>query len=187
MSDKKTKLLIIDDDEPVRSMYAEVFKKEGFEVEEAIDGLDGLEKASVNAPDIIFTGIIMPRMDGFQLKEALSKNVATANVPVVMSSHMGRKDDQDRAKEAGIKDFIVLDMVPPRQAVERVRAVLGGGEYKIKINPIELDATKLATDLHFNSDFKCKYCGADLLLTLKIDDLERREFGAVFICPNCGK
>lgn len=187
MEDKKIKILLVDDDEPVVSMYEEVFKEEGFEIEKAWDGLEGLDKASKNPPNVIFTGIVMPRMDGFQLIEALSKNVATANIPVVISSHMGRKEDQIRAKEMGVRDFIVRGMVTPREAAERIRAVLGSTVYNLKIVPGEADASKMAKDLHFSETFKCDHCGADLVFSVSPTNFESREFSGRLLCSNCGK
>jgi DNA-binding response OmpR family regulator len=180
-------ILIVDDDTAVLNMYSEVFRAEGFEVVEAFDGLDGLEKAVNNPPDIVFTGIVMPRMDGFQLKDALSKNASTANIPVIMSSHMGRTEDQKKAKEIGAADFIVLNMVSPRETVERVRAILGAGKYLVKIMPDELGAQDLAKDLHLPANFKCDYCYTELVLSLRITDTEKQEFQARLYCPNCGK
>jgi two-component system chemotaxis response regulator CheY len=185
--DKKIKILIIDDDESVRSIYAEIFSKEGFEVEEAIDGLEGLDKVTKNIPDLVFTGIVMPRMDGFGLIEALSKNVATSKIPVVISSHLGRTEDHEKAKTMGVKDFIVRNMVTPKEAVERVRKVLGSGDYKLRINTNELDATQLAKDLHFGEGYKCEYCGTDLILNLSVSDIENHEFRGKISCPNCGR
>jgi PleD family two-component response regulator len=185
--ESKNKILIVDDDAAVRNMYSEVFRSEGFEVEEAFDGLDGLEKAVKNPPDIIFTGIIMPRLDGFQLKDALSKNVPTASVPVVMSSHMGRLEDQKLAKEMGAADFIVLNMVSPRETVERTKAILGAGKYLVKINSGEMEAQNLARDLHLPLDFKCSYCQTDLVLLLRVSDTERQEFQARLFCPKCNE
>ena len=184
--EKQNKILIVDDDAAVRNMYGEVFSAEGFLVEEAFDGLDGLEKAVKNPPDIIFTGIIMPRLDGFQLKDALSKNIPTAAVPVVMSSHMGRLEDQKLAKEMGMADFIVLNMVSPRETVERVRSVLGSGKYLVKIKPDEAEAQKLVRDLHLPADFRCPYCQTDLELSLRIIDTQNKEFQAWIFCPKCG-
>jgi two-component system chemotaxis response regulator CheY len=184
---KKIKILIVDDDEPIRSMYADIFKKEGFEVEEAKDGLEGLDVVTKNIPDIVFTGIVMPRMDGFGFIEALKKNVATANIPVVISSHLGRSEDSAKAKELGVKDFIVRHMVTPNEAVERVRKILGSGDYKLKINVNELDAGQLAKDLHFSESYKCGYCGADLVLNLSVSDISNHEFRGKINCPNCGR
>ena len=183
----KPKILIVDDDDAVRNIYTEIFKKEGFEVEEAVDGLEGLDKATKNSPDVVFTGIVMPRMDGFGFIEALSKNVATAKIPVVISSHLGRTEDHEKAKTMGVKDFIVRNMVTPKEAVERVRKVLGSGDYKIKINSNDLDAKQLARDLHFREDYKCGYCDADLIFNISVSDIENHEFRGKINCPNCGR
>jgi CheY-like chemotaxis protein len=187
MEDKKPKILLVDDDENIRVMYAELFIKEGFEVEEAVDGLEGLEKATKNIPDIIFTGIIMPRMDGFVFIESLKKNVATASIPVFMSSHMGRKEDQDKAREVGVKEFFVVGMVPPKQVVERMGAIFkGGGRYFLKFDTKSLDAGKLSSDINFrDKNYVCSKCGADLVISLEILDLPKQEFKAKFACPVC--
>jgi CheY-like chemotaxis protein/predicted RNA-binding Zn-ribbon protein involved in translation (DUF1610 family) len=187
MAEDKIKILIIDDDEPTRSLYAEVFRKNGFEVMEAVDGVDGLDQATKNIPNVIFTGIIMPRMDGFALMEALKKNMSTSNIPVVISSHMGREDDQKRARELGAKDFITRDMNTPNEVVEKIRAVLNLAEYKIRFYASEPDADKLAKDMHFNEKFLCASCGGEMVLSLKLKDVASREFSAKFVCPKCGK
>jgi two-component system chemotaxis response regulator CheY len=186
MDGKKIKILIVDDDNEIRSMYAEVFKREGFVVEEAMDGVDGLDKATKNVPNIIFTGIIMPVMDGFGLKDALAKNVNTANIPVVMLSHMGREEDRVKALSLGIKEFIVQGMISPRQVVEKVRNMFSGhGEYQLKFNTIDLDAHRLASDLHLNPGFSCEKCSEKMILSLHAANADNREFSARFICPNC--
>lgn len=140
-----------------------------------------------NPPDVIFTGIVMPRMDGFMLIEALAKNVATSNIPVVISSHLGREEDKERAMTLGVKEFIVRNVVTPKEAVERVRRVLGTGEYKVKLNINELDARKLMRDLHLQESFQCSHCGADLVLIINMTDVSTHEFAAKIVCPNCGR
>ncbi len=187
MEEGKTKILIVDDDEDTRTMYAEVFRKERFEVEEAVDGADGFEKAVANAPHIVFTGIVMPGMDGFALMEALRNREVTRNVPVVISSHMGRQEDQEKAERLGAGDFIARDLNTPNQVVERIRAVLNLESYKLTFNPESLDARKLAREMHFNEKFKCEQCEGNLILTLRLSDVNKREFTAKFMCPNCGR
>ena len=184
---KAIKILIVDDDELVRGMYANVFKQNGFEVTEAIDGVDGLDKATKNVPEVIFTGIIMPRMDGFALTEALKKNVATSNIPVVISSHMGREEDRKRATELGVADFIMRDMCTPNEAVERVKTTLNLVEYKIKFCFNELDMAQLIKDMHFNEKMQCNSCNGDAILSLRLRDTKSHEFSAKFICSKCGK
>lgn len=188
MNKNKIKILIVDDDETTRTMYAEVFRKHDFEVEEAADGVEGLDRATKNVPDVIFTGIIMPRMDGFALIDALKKNVVTSNVPVVISSHMGREEDKNRAREMGVKDFITRDFVTPNQAVERIMAIFKADEeYRLKFSPSELDAAKLAKDMNFRENFQCANCGGQLALAVKLRDAETKEYSAKFICPRCNQ
>ncbi|PIP26842.1 MAG: hypothetical protein CO140_02000 [Candidatus Moranbacteria bacterium CG_4_9_14_3_um_filter_40_7] len=179
------KILLVDDDEEIRSMYAEIFKKEGFEVSEAVDGVDGLNKATKNIPEVIFTGIVMPTMDGFQLMEALKKSVATSSIPVVISSHLGREEDRKKAQELGAKEFLVRGFYTPNEVVEKIRAIFESKEYKLKFSATELDAKKIIQDAHFNENFKCSNCGAELILLIKPVNFQNSEFTTKFVCPKC--
>lgn len=186
MNGKKIKILIVDDDHATREMYAEIFRNSDFKVMEANDGLSGLDIAGREMPDVIFTGIVMPRMDGFSMMEELRKNVSTADIPVVISSHLGRETDRQRANTLGARDFIVRDTTPPREVMERIRAIFLGGEYKLDFNAYNLDAQKLARDLGLNQDFQCLECGQKMVLRLKMTDAKTRKYEAVFVCPHCG-
>jgi len=183
----RTKILIVDDDIGVRNLYAEVFEEKGFEVIEAIDGVDGLDKATKKTPDVIFTGIIMPRMDGFGLVEALKKNVATSSIPIIMSSHLGREQDRQRAKSLGVKDFIVLGYYTPREVVEKFKLLFSAREYELKIISNELGAKKLASDLKIKEGLRCEKCNGELILSLRVADEKEKTFSAKFVCLQCGK
>lgn len=189
MEEKKLKILLVDDDAVLREMYAEIFQSANFEVLEANDGLAGLDKASTNLPDVIFTGIIMPRMDGFDMMEALKKTVMTANIPVVISSHMGRGTDMERAMELGAKDFIIRDATRPVEVVKRIKALFdeAGAEYRLRFDTFELDANRIAKELNFQPGFLCLDCNERLVLNLKTKNAKERIFETKFVCPNCGK
>lgn len=177
------KILLVDDDEDTRSLYAEVFRNAGFEVREAKDGLEGLDLASKDRPDVIFTGIIMPRMDGFALTEALRANVTTSSIPVAFSSHLGRQEDQQRAREMGVSDFIVRDMVTPNEVVIRIRSLISRTEYLIALDIRALDAQKLAADFRLNPNFSCSENGGrQFALHLKTKNASTREFEAELVC-----
>lgn len=184
----KKKILIIDDNIELREMYAEIFQNADFEVSQAGDGVEGLDKATKELPDVIFSGIIMPRMDGFAMIESLQKTVMTSNIPIVISSHMGREEDKIRATKLGVKDFIVQGTVRPIEVLERISSLFAevGSEYHLEFNPVELDAQKLAKDLSLQASFKCLNCGEKLLLSMKLMDPKNQKFEAKFICPKCG-
>jgi two-component system chemotaxis response regulator CheY len=185
MENKKRKILLVDDDVPTREMYVNVFKDAGFEVIEAEDGLEGLDKAIEETPDVIFTGIVMPKMDGFQMIEALKKNVATASIPVLISSHMGKEEDRQRANILGARFFIVKGFSSPREVLGDVNSIfLGGNEYRVEIDEYSLDAPKLSHDFGINN-LKCPECNNKLVIKLLVGK-NKEEIKANLICSSCG-
>ena len=180
---EKFDIIVIDDNDELRELYAEVFRNDGFDVREAKDGLEGLEMVTQKAPDVIFTGIIMPRMDGFVLVEMLRKNVSTKSIPVVFFSHLGREEDQKRAAELEVKKFIVSGMMSVNDVVLTVRSLLAVTEYFVTIDPRSLDAQKFAEDMSLNDDFLCDENGGQkLALKLSVKDLDAKTFEAKLVC-----
>ncbi len=181
--DRVFKILLVDDDDDTRSLYAEVFHAAGFEVREAKDGLEGLEMITAERPDVVFSGIIMPRMDGFALAEALQSNVATSSIPIAFSSHLGRQEDLKRAKEIGVNEFIVRDIVTPNEVVVRIQSLLSHSEYTIAFDTRALDAQKLAADFRLNPNFLCSENGGQqFALRLRIKNASTRTFEAELVC-----
>lgn len=186
MEQKKIKILIVDDDELVREIYVNIFQKNNFEVTEAKDGLEGLEKVTENVPDIVFTGIIMPRMDGFDLMEALKKDAKTSQIPVAISSHLGREEDKKKAMELGAKDFFIRNYDTPNEILARIKAIFEKNTYHLRIKTEQLDASKLAKDLFGSDNFKCGKCGEEKIIKIEMTNMKEEEFKGKFACPKCG-
>lgn len=187
MKEKNYKILIVDDDDETRETYTEKFKEAGFTVFTAKDGLEGFDAVSKNIPDLIFTGIIMPRMSGFDLIEALKKNVRTAHIPVVISSHLGRQEDLKRARELGAFDFILKGEVPLTQVVDRVERVLGKRFiYQVGAEKDKYDIHALAQILGANTEFTCPDDGSDLVLNIEYFP-NKKSFSINAVCPVCGE
>lgn len=185
MDNMKKTILIIDDDEEARRFYREVFSAKGFTALVGKDGLEGLDIAIRERPDIIFTGIVMPRMDGFELIRNLKSNVVTNNIPVVMFSHLGREEDKRKAHDLGVRDFIVRSLVTPNEVIERVMAILGSKNvYYLDFDPASRDAAKLSRDLGFAPYFECKNGKRMILKIVPFGNEEGiKSFKAYFICP----
>lgn len=185
---EKRKILLVDDDKDLVDLYSEVLENANFEVLQASDGVEGLDKATKELPDLIFTGIVMPRMDGFSMIELLQKTVMTANIPIVISSHMGREEDRLRANTLGVKDFIVRGTTTPIEVINRINNIFAktSDEYVIEINPLAFDAQQLLKDLGLQDGLKCPKCQEKLELKMKLINASERKFEARIVCPKCG-
>lgn len=180
MSDER-RILVVDDDDETRGAYVDYLKEAGFSVIEAVNGLDGLNKINESRPDLVLTGIIMPQLDGFGLVEALKKNISTATIPVVFLSHLGRQEDESRAKELGVNDFIVRDVTPLPEVVSRIRAFFGSTEYLVAIDPTLYDGLKFARDMALPDNYLCE-TGERYVLRIRLTDTTRKHLSAEIIC-----
>src|SRR3989338_7297454 len=95
----KSKIILVDDSDQKRATYSDKFKSEGFEVFEAVDGKKGLELIKEKKPDLIFTGIDMPEMDGFTMIRELKKN---PNHDQLALEPRERSANRKRARRPGI-------------------------------------------------------------------------------------
>jgi two-component system alkaline phosphatase synthesis response regulator PhoP len=83
MNDKK-KVLVVDDEPDFVAVVQSNLEKEGFEVDVAYNGVEGLEKVKTFQPDCIVLDVMMPEMDGFEVCKELKKDEATSDIPIVM-------------------------------------------------------------------------------------------------------
>lgn len=133
----KARILCVDDDRPTVTIISSVLKKDGYEVQVAYDGHDGLKKAKEMKPDLIILDIMMPDMDGYQVCKHLKNDMETENIGVLMLTAKGGVDEkvkeqwqlatrvQDRNKgfEVGALEFITKP-VKAGELLQRVKAVL---------------------------------------------------------------
>lgn len=124
MTDKKTKVLIIEDEEMLVNMYISKFEKEGYEIEKALNGREGLEKVKSYNPEIILLDVIMPEMDGFMVLKQLKSETSTKNIPVIMLTNLGQEEDIEKGEKLGVKDYLVKANLTPSQVVDKVKEVL---------------------------------------------------------------
>lgn len=100
------KILIVDDSVENRQLLFRTLEKAGYEILEAADGKEGLTQAVKNLPDLILLDIVMPELDGYQVCEALKKDLRTAGIPVIFLSAETETKDKIRGLESGGVDYI---------------------------------------------------------------------------------
>jgi DNA-binding response OmpR family regulator len=100
------KVLIIEDEELVREGIIELLDSEGFDIIEAADGTTGLSKAQQYIPDLIICDVMMPGLNGFQVLEALQKDVSTSTIPFIFLTAKSERADVRFGMDLGADDFI---------------------------------------------------------------------------------
>ena len=113
-------ILIIEDDPYVRRFYDRLFHLNGYDVELAEGGREGLEKAKEMKPSLILLDIMMPNMDGFQVLEKLKSDPETKDISVVMLTNLGSSESTKKAVQLGASGFIIKSDTPPEELLRMV-------------------------------------------------------------------
>ena len=107
-----TRVLVVDDDAPIRLLCRVNLEAEGMEVIEAADGTDGLEKARSASPDVVLLDVMLPKLDGWRVAEALLEDPSTGEIPIVFLTARAELRDQARGRELGGIDYITKPFNP---------------------------------------------------------------------------
>ena len=116
------KILIVEDDQFIREMYAMILTKEGFEVVEAPDGSAGLANAKEGGYATILLDLMMPQMDGLSFLKEMKKNPPKEeNGPIIIMSNLAYSEAKDEGINLGASDFFVKADLDPKELVEIVK------------------------------------------------------------------
>lgn len=118
------RVLIVEDDQFLRDLMERKLKKEGFSVDTAIEGETGLQKIVATKPDLVLLDIILPGVDGFSILEKIKGNPAVANIPVILLTNLGQRDDVEKGLKLGAAGYLVKAHFTPGDIVEKVKSVL---------------------------------------------------------------
>ncbi len=111
-SQQKKKVLIVDDGITMRMYYRDVLEKAGFIIEEAANGVEGLEKMLAGRFDLAIVDINMPKMNGYEFVRQLRKDPASQSIPVMTVSTEDQERDKVKAYEAGANFYMVKPIRP---------------------------------------------------------------------------
>jgi DNA-binding response OmpR family regulator len=122
-----TRVLVVDDEAPIRLLCRVNLEAEGMQVLEAADGFAGVEAARAERPDVILLDVMMPGMDGWQVAERLVEDDTTNQIPLIFLTARAELRDRARGLELGGVDYITKPFNPVElasvveQLLERVR------------------------------------------------------------------
>ena len=117
---ERRRILVVDDEERMVRFIRMNLEHDGFQVSEAFNGKQAIQKMRDVTPDLILLDVMMPDLDGFEVLETIRE---ISNVPVIMLTAKGEEDDRVRGLEHGADDYIIKPF-STRELVSRVKAVL---------------------------------------------------------------
>jgi len=123
--DTKKRILVVDDERGLAKIIRLNLEQDGFEVVEANNGAQAMEKLRTTLPDLILLDVMMPDMDGFTVLRMVRE---IGNTPVIMLTAKGQEEDKIKGLELGADDYVTKPF-SPRELTSRIRAVLRRGNF----------------------------------------------------------
>lgn len=128
-------ILIVDDEPHIRRILSFLLDQRGYVTSQAVDGVEALEVARRERPDLILLDLMMPRMDGFEVCEALRGDFATAQIPVIMLTAKGEVTDKVRGLQGGANDYLTKPY-DNKELIARVQNMLEWSRVQRQANPL---------------------------------------------------
>ena len=120
----KIKILLVEDDPFLLSMYATKFEMENFVVATADDGAKGLHLAKSEEPDIILLDILLPKMNGFEVLEKLKADKDLGKIPVILLTNLNQRDEIEKGLAMGADDYLIKAHFIPSEVVDKIKKTI---------------------------------------------------------------
>jgi two-component system sensor histidine kinase and response regulator WspE len=124
----RKRILVVDDSLTVRELERKLLDRHGYEVEVAVDGMDGWNAVRAGHFDLVVTDIDMPRMDGIELVHLIRKDPNLRSCPVMIVSYKDREEDRQRGLDAGADYYLTKSSFHDETLVQGVADLIGGAE-----------------------------------------------------------
>ena len=119
------KILLVEDDDALASVYQMRLEAEGFAIRRSPNGEDALAVAVQFKPDLVLLDVMMPKVSGFDVLDILRNTPETTNIKVIMLTALSQDADKERAESLGVDDYLVKSQVVIADVVDRVKHHLG--------------------------------------------------------------
>src|SRR6185369_15076969 len=118
---RQRKILFVEDDDSLASVYMTRLQAEGFDVKRVPNGEDALAAALQYRPDLILLDVMMPKVSGFDVLDIIRNTPEVGNVKIIMLTALSQDSDKARAKELGVDDYLVKSQVVIADVVDRIK------------------------------------------------------------------
>jgi DNA-binding response OmpR family regulator len=123
------KVLLIDDDEALTTIFTSVLTKEGFQVVASNTGQEGMDKVKTELPDLILLDQVLPDYSGNDILKQLKADDKTKNIPVIILSNFSQEELVKEAINAGAIDYVFKYQVEPKDVIQKIKNALSKGQH----------------------------------------------------------
>jgi len=187
-------VLIVEDTELLRRMYADRLSLDGYRVLTASDGLEALSVLRGETPDLILLDLIMPKMSGLEVLERVQSDSRLQRIPVLILSNLGDDSDIRRGIEMGAEDYLIKNDARPADISARIGLMLRSADaapeatvYRLALRDREADADRFIADAELPRRFWCPACEVELTLELTPIPGATGHYDAHLVCLMCGR
>lgn len=188
-------VLVVEDTELLRRIYADRLTADGYDVVTAADGLEALAALRAGSIDLILLDLVLPRLSGIEVLETVQKDPRLRDTPVIVLSNLGQDEDVERCMALGAVDYLVKNDSRPADVSERIGRVLNataGDEVdtsalRVYLRDREGDAEKLVAREKLQRRFWCPACEDELQLELSPQPHRPGWYEAHLLCPRCSR
>lgn len=117
-------ILLVEDDPFLVDIYKTKFREEGFSVEVANDGEEGLRKLNEDKFDLLILDIVLPHIDGWEILKEIKANEKLKNLKVVILSNLGQKGEVEKGLELGAAKYLIKAHYTPSEVVKEIKEIL---------------------------------------------------------------
>ena len=118
------KILIVEDDKFLRELIAQKLIKEGYEITETVNGEEGIKAIEKEKPDLVLLDLILPGINGFEVLSRMKADPILAEIPVIILSNLGQKDDIERGLKMGAVDYLIKAHFTPGEIIDKINTAL---------------------------------------------------------------
>ena len=118
------KILFVEDDEFLRTLLLRNLEKENFKIIVATNGNDVLEQAKTELPSLILLDLVLAGKSGFQVLKELKEESVTSNIPVIILSNIGQKEDIKKGLALGAEDYLIKALSNPAEIIRKIQKIL---------------------------------------------------------------
>ena len=123
-NNKKTKILLAEDDKFISRAYKDGLERAGFNLILASDGEEAVKLIKTEKPDLVLLDVIMPLKNGFEVLEEVKKDPETKDIPVIVLSNLGQDSDIAKGRSLGAVDYLVKANFTMAEVVEKIKKYL---------------------------------------------------------------